>query len=107
MKKYLMEGMLEPKYPRRMSPSKLDAFAERLTAWLEAEQSKGRTQRRSLKHLHRDLVRLGFGGSYDRVCAFARAWRQHERERHEGRLFDVNYFGRRVASSRNVINAVK
>ena len=81
VKKYLAEGMLEPQYPRRMSPSKLDAFAKRLTAWLEGEQSKGRKQRRSLKHLHRDLVQLGFGGSYDRVCAFARAWRQQERER--------------------------
>jgi hypothetical protein len=51
VKKYLAEGILEPQYPRRMSPSKLDAFAERLTAWLEGEQSKGRKQRRSLKHL--------------------------------------------------------
>ena len=29
---------------------------------------------------HRDLVALGFGGSYDRVAAFARSWRQQQRE---------------------------
>ena len=30
--------------------------------------------------LHRDLVMLGFDGSYDRVAAFARDWRQQQRE---------------------------
>ncbi len=30
--------------------------------------------------LHRDLVVLGFDGSYDRVAAFARDWRQQQRE---------------------------
>ena len=30
--------------------------------------------------LHRDLVMLGFEGSYDRVAAFARDWRQQQRE---------------------------
>ena len=41
----------------------------------------GRKRRRNLKQLHRDLVALGFDGSYDRVAAFARDWRQRERER--------------------------
>jgi transposase len=33
-----------------------------------------------LKQLHQDLVALGFNGSYDRVAAFARHWRQRQRE---------------------------
>jgi transposase len=55
---------------------------------LEAESSKGRKQRRSLKQLHTvrrrsrqaDLAALGYGGSYDRVAAMARTWRQARRE---------------------------
>jgi transposase len=32
------------------------------------------------KQLYRDLASLGYAGSYDRVAAFARDWRQRERE---------------------------
>ena len=39
------------------------------------------TIRKYLKQLHRDLVALGYDGSYDRVACFARDWRQRERER--------------------------
>lgn len=45
------------------------------------EAGRDRKRRRNLKQLHRDLVALGFDGSYDRVAAFARDWRQRERER--------------------------
>jgi transposase len=45
------------------------------------ESKRNRKRRRNLKQLHRDLVALGFDGSYDRVAAFARDWRQRERER--------------------------
>jgi transposase len=52
----------------------------KLAGWLKAEAGKGRKQRRSAKQLHADLVRLGYMGSYDRVTAFARAWRQLQQE---------------------------
>lgn len=80
IRKYLATDIVEPRYPRRRSPSKLDGFAEKLAYWLKIEAGRGRKQRRSLKQLHADLVALGYAGSYDRVTAFARAWRQAQLE---------------------------
>lgn len=80
IRKYLADGTLEPAYPKRQSPSKLDPFAEVLASWLEREAGRGRKYRRNLRHLYGDLVALGYPGSYDRVCAFARAWRRHQQE---------------------------
>ena len=80
IRKYLASAVVEPKYPRRKSPSKLDGFAAKLTAWLVAEARKGREQRRNLRRLYADLAALGFQGSYDRVAAFARSWRQTQQE---------------------------
>ena len=80
IRKYLANGELEPRYPPRQSASKLDRYAEMLASWLLRELKRSRKQRRNLKQLHRDLVALGFDGSYDRVAAFARDWRQRERE---------------------------
>lgn len=76
----MADGTLEPAYPKRHSPSKLDAFAEVLSWWLEREASRGRKHRRNLRQLYGDLLALGYPGCYDRVCAFARAWRQHQQE---------------------------
>ena len=80
IRKYLASGVTEPKYPPRKGVSKLDPFAEKLSIWLQREAGRGRKRRRSLKQLHRDLVTLGYDGSYDRVAAFARVWRQRQRE---------------------------
>ena len=80
VKKYLAGHVLEPHYPRRRSPSALDAYALKLTQWLQLEASRNRKQRRSLKQLHVDLVSLGYTGSYDRVTAFARRWKQAQQE---------------------------
>jgi hypothetical protein len=77
----LANGDVSPKYPARKSVSKLDPYAETLASWLKREARRSRKRRRNLKQLHRDLVALGFDGSYDRVAAFARDWRQRERER--------------------------
>jgi len=73
--KYLADGTLEPKYPQRKSPSKLDPFAEVLASWLERQTGRSRKQRRNLRQLYGDLVALGYRGSYDRIAAFSRAWR--------------------------------
>ena len=80
VKKYLAGHIVEPHYPKRRSPSKLDAFALKLTHWLKIEAGRSRKQRRSLKQLYADLVALGYTGSYDRVTAFARQWRQAQQE---------------------------
>lgn len=80
VRKYLANGVIEPRYPKRRSTSKLDGFAEKLTRWLETESMKGRKQRLSVKALHARLKGLGYSGSYDRVSAFARGWRRARQE---------------------------
>ena len=74
VRKYLADGTLQPAYPKRKSPSKLDPYSEMLASWLERESTRGRKQRRNWRQLFDDLVALGYRGSYDRVAAFARAW---------------------------------
>lgn len=80
IKKYLFSGVVEPAYPQRVSPSKLDGYMDLLANWLKTESRKSRKQKRSLKQLYQDLLPLGFEGSYDRVAAFARRWRQEQQE---------------------------
>lgn len=80
IRKYLASEIVEPKYPARKTPSKLDAFEATLASWLVRESSRSRKQRRNLKQLYRDLVALGYTGSYDRVAAFTRTWRWQQQE---------------------------
>jgi transposase len=80
VRKYLASGVVEPRYPNRKSPSKLDDYELTLTSWLFRESRRHRKQRKTVKQLYSDLVQLGYCGSYDRVAAFARAWRQEQQE---------------------------
>lgn len=80
VRKYLQGGVIDSKYPERKTPSKLDDFADKLSAWLKTESAKGRKHKRSLRQLHCDLCALGYQGSYDRVAAFARNWKQAQHE---------------------------
>jgi transposase len=80
VRKYLATDIVEPEYPKRKSPSKLDDYEPTLINWLHREAKRHRKQRRTVKQLHSDLVQLGYTGSYDRVAAFARDWRQAQQE---------------------------
>ena len=80
VRKYLSSGVVELRYPSRKSPSSLDDYELTLTSWLFRESRRHRKQRKTLKQLHSDLVQLGYSGSYDRVAAFARSWRQEQQE---------------------------
>jgi transposase len=80
VRKYLASQVVEPTYPPRKSPCKLDDYEETLTNWLFRESRRHRKQRRTIKQLYRDLLVLGYTGSYDRVAAFARHWRQTQQE---------------------------
>ena len=81
VRKYLVSGVTQPAYPRRHSLSTaMDAHAETPSSWLKRESRRPRKQRRNLKQLYHDVVVLGYTGSYDRVAAFARDWRQRQRE---------------------------
>lgn len=87
IKKYLRADTVEPRYAKRVSPSKLDPFADKLSGWLKTEAGKSRKQRRTVKQMHADLAALGYDGSYNRVAAFARVWqaKRQEAERTTGR----------------------
>ena len=87
VRKYLATNIVEPQYPARKSPSKLDDYEETLRNWLIRESRRPRKQRKNSRQLHKDLVSIGFAGSYDRVAAFARQWRQeqHEAQRTSGK----------------------
>jgi hypothetical protein len=63
VRKYLANQTLEPSYPQRHSPSKLDSYGETLTNWLFRESRRHRKQRRTVKRLYLDLVSLGYTGS--------------------------------------------
>ncbi len=78
IRKYLANGVAA--LPKRKSRRSLDDFAEKLAGWLKAESSRGRKQRLSVKELYVRLRQLGYCGSYDRVCAFARRWRRAQQE---------------------------
>ena len=56
VRKYLTNGVVEPKYPARTVANKLDAFASKLEGWLKGEAKKGRKQRRNTRQLFNDLV---------------------------------------------------
>jgi transposase len=79
IRKYLRGDIVEPKFKTPSRPGKLAAFSDQLARWLKAETAKSRKQRRTLKQLHADLIALGYQGSYGRVAAFGRKWREQQR----------------------------
>src|SRR5271165_4247804 len=87
IRKYLRGDAVEPVFKLPERPSKLDAFAEKLSAWLKLESGRPRKQQRTVKQLHAELAALGFEGSYGRVAAFARSWkeRRHQEQQTTGR----------------------
>jgi len=83
VRKYLRSDTVEPRFKVPERPSKLDPFVERLTVWLRREMGRPRKQKRTIKQLYADLVSLGFDGSYGRVAAFARVWRDDYRRQQQ------------------------
>ena len=43
IRRYLRAGTVEPRYGKRISPSKLDPYADKLSAWLKSEASRARS----------------------------------------------------------------
>ena len=76
IRKYLRAGTVEPKFQTPARPIKVDPYADRLSAWLLANAHKPRKDRRSIRQMYADLVKLGYDGSYGQVTAFAHAWRR-------------------------------
>ena len=83
VRKYLRTDSIEPRFNAAGRSSKLDPYADKLSAMLRVETGKSRKQKRTVKQLHADLLVLGYEGSYNRVAAFARDWkaaRQREQQ---------------------------
>ncbi len=80
IRKYINNQDVEPKYPCRKSIKKLDEYTELLSIWLAREAKRRRKQRKTVKQLYQELIKLGYTGSYDRVAAFARDWRQLQKD---------------------------
>ena len=78
VRKYLRGNIVEPAYSNRSHQSNLDSYAKTLSGWLAREARRNRKQRRCVKQLYHDLTALGYTGSYDRVAAFARHWRDQQ-----------------------------
>jgi transposase len=76
IRKYLRSETVEPKFQVLDRSSKLDPYSERLSAWLRREAGRPRKQKHTVKQLHADLVSLGYEGSYNRVAAFSRTWKE-------------------------------
>jgi transposase len=75
VRKYLRSDSIEPRFNVPDRASKLDPYADKLSAMLRIEAGKPRKQKRTIKQLHTDLTVLGYDGSYNRVAAFARDWK--------------------------------
>ena len=80
VRRYLRSETTEPSYAERRSATGLDKYSVLLSSWLKVEATRPRKQRRNLKQLHLELKELGYGGSYDRVAAFARQWKAGQLE---------------------------
>ena len=48
VRKYLASGVVDPQYPKRKGPSKLDEYSKTLTSWLNRESRRKRKQRQSV-----------------------------------------------------------
>jgi transposase len=80
-------GELEPAYPPRVVVTKLDAYAETLRGWLRSNQHRNKRERRTVLSMYRELVALGYRGSYVRVSIFARDFLAKERHQGSGRAY--------------------
>ena len=68
------EGMVEPVYPKRVSPSILDPYRGPLEAWLRTDSHRPKRDRRTARVLFQHLQAQGYPGGYGRVAAFVRRW---------------------------------
>ncbi len=75
VRKHLRSDSVEPKFRLPDRPSGLAPYADKLSHMLRQEAGKSRKQKRTIKQLHADLRALGYDGSYNRVAAFARDWK--------------------------------
>lgn len=72
------EDGVEPKYRRKASDTVLTPFEDQLKRWLDADLHRARRDRRTALALYKGLQAQGYSGSYARVTAFVRRWREED-----------------------------
>ena len=72
------EGMAEPAYPARVSPSILDPYQDTLSTWLRSDGHRPKRDRRTATVLYQLLQAQGYPGGYGRVAAYVRRWREED-----------------------------
>lgn len=64
LRRYLRAEAVEATYADRRSPTTLDKYTFKLSAWLKTKATKSWKERRSLKQMSRNLCAFGFKGTY-------------------------------------------
>lgn len=67
---------VEPQYPKRVSPSVIDEWAEQLSGWLRTDSHRPKRDRRTARFMFEAIHAQGYAGSYARVSAFVRHWHE-------------------------------
>lgn len=70
--------VVTPVYPQRERHSVLDPYQDVLIQWLRTDRHRPVRDRRTVKVLFQQLQARGYPGSYQRVCAFVRRWRESD-----------------------------
>ena len=65
----------EPQYPKRTVKRNIDPWSDQLRQWLQTDSHRAKRERRTVRILHKSIQAQGYPGSYNRVCAFVRGWR--------------------------------
>jgi transposase len=79
VRKILRDDLTEITYERKAQPRPaLGAFVESLERWLKEDNALPRKRRRTAKKLFDEIQRDGYGGSYDSVQRYVRAWHRRE-----------------------------
>jgi transposase len=66
----------EPVFKKVAKRSVLDPWTDQLRQWLQADSHRAKRERRTATALHQALQAQGYPGSYTRVCAFIKRWRE-------------------------------
>ena len=72
--------VVEPEYPKRVTRSVLDPWAEQLASWLSTDRHRTKRERRTARVLYQAIKQQGYAGGYGRVCAFVRRWKSEATE---------------------------
>ena len=80
VRKVVRSGETSFSYERRVQPMpKLGPWVDELERRLEANEGEARRDRLSLLRIYEELASLGYGGGYDAVRRYAKAWRRRRR----------------------------